>query len=494
MYQNKLIEKINIVVFLLEMEFTMEQKVYKNRWKMLWIILLGTFMATLDSSIVNVALPVMSRHLKVGLDSIQWVVTSYLIVISAFIVIFGKIADRVGITKIYLYGFIVFGIGSLLCTFAFNLYFLIFARVFQAIGASMFMSSNQGLTAAVFPPNERGRALGLTGTTVALGTMLGPALGGIMVQIFNWQSIFFINIPIALIGFIIGTRLLPRELKGTETKGFDYKGSVLYIIFIVSLFWSVLSGEDMGWSNYYIITGFIVSIITFVSFCIIEKKTENPMLDFSMFKNKLFDISLFCGFISFLAMFCMNIIHPFYLQYIINASPGVSGLLMIVTPICIGIIAPVSGYMSDKIGSELLTVLGLFFTSLGLLLTAFLNQGSSYTDIILRVAVIGIGNGLFQSPNNSIIMGSVPRDKLGIAGSINALIRNMGMVSGIAFSVALLYNRMSAKIGYKVTSFKAGENSAFLYGMRAVYIAAAIICAVGLIMTALRMMRRKKTA
>lgn len=469
----------------------MENSIHKNRWKILGVVVLGTLISTLDSSIVNVALPVMSKHLYVGLNSIQWVVTSYLIVISAFIVIFGKISDRKGKSRIFLIGFIVFGIGSLMCALSNNLGFLIFSRIFQAVGASMFMATNQGLIAAVFPANERGRALGLSGTTVALGTMLGPPIGGIMVEFFNWQSIFLINIPIVIVGLVMGLKLLPKKEIQEKSQGFDISGSVLFIVFIVSLLWSVLSGEDMGWTNYFIIGGFIISIISIIVFYFTEKKAENPMLDFSMFSNRLFDISLFCGFISFVALFSMNIIHPFYLQYIIKASPGMSGLLMMISPICIGIVAPISGYVSDKIGSEILTVFGLVCIALGLVSIAFLNGKSSYLDITLRVALIGIGSGLFQSPNNSIIMSCAPKNKLGIAGSINALIRNMGMVSGIAFSVALLYNRMSTKIGYKVTNFVEGQSSAFLYGMKVVYIAAAFICVIGVIMTAMRMHSRK---
>ena len=470
----------------------MEDKNYKNRWKMLVVILLGALMATLDSSIVNVALPVMSKHLSVGLDSIQWIVTSYLIVISAFIVIFGKIADRRGKTVIFLQGFIVFGVGSLLCGISTSLGFLVLARIFQAVGAAMFMSSNQGIIAAVFPPNERGRALGLSGTTVAVGTMLGPVVGGIMVEYFNWQSIFLINIPIAVFGYIAGRKLLPRKEKVEEYAGFDFKGSILFIIFIVALFWSVLSSEDLGWSNYIVISGLVLSAICIIAFYYVEKRASDPMLDLSMFGNRLFDVSLLCGFVSFVAIFSMNIIHPFYLQYIFNASPAQAGLLMIISPVCVGVVAPISGYLSDKIGSELLTCLGLTATAAGLVLTGFLTADSSYVDIILRIALIGIGNGMFQSPNTSLIMSTVSRDKLGIAGSINALIRNLGMVTGIAFSVTLLYNRMSYKIGHKVTSFVEGQNLAFLYGMQVVYVSAAGICVVGIVLTALRMYKKKK--
>lgn len=471
-----------------------KQKIYKRRWIILTVVLLGTLMATLDSSIVNVALPDMSSKLSVELGEIQWVVTSYLIVVSAFVLIFGRVADIIGKSKVYQYGFLIFTIGSLLCGLSGTVRFLIFSRIIQAIGAAMTMSSNQGIIAATFPPNERGRALGLSATTVAVGTMLGPPVGGIMVELFNWQSIFLINIPIGIIGYLAGRKILTMEEKSQGPIYFDLKGSIIFIIFVVSLFWAMLSGESLGWGNYKIIISFIISAVALVSFYFVEKQVEQPMLDFKMFHNKLFNLSIFCAFVSFVAIFCNNIIHPFYLEYIMNISPGKAGILMMIFPISAGTIAPISGYLSDKIGSELLTVLGLFATTVGLLLVGFLNTTSTYFDIVVRVAVLGLGNGLFQSPNNSIVMSLVPRDKLGIAGSVNALVRNMGMVFGIAFSVALLYNRMSAKIGYNITSFVPGRHDVFIYAMNIVYIAAASICAIGMILTIIRMIKRRSVS
>lgn len=470
----------------------MEKDIYKNRWKILSVVVLGAFMSTIDSSIVNVALPVMSKHLNVGMDSIQWVVTSYLIVISAFIVSFGKIADKKGKVKVFLTGFVIFGTGSILCAISNSLLFLIFSRIFQAVGASMFMATNQGIIAEVFPASERGRALGLSGTTVALGTMIGPPLGGIMVQFLNWQSIFIVNVPIAIIGFIIGKFILPKKETFEKSEAFDFKGSSSFMIFIISLFWAILSGENIGWTSVPIICAFLISFISIIIFFVSERNVKNPMIDFSMFKNKLFDVSLICGYISFLAMFCMNIIHPFYLEYTLKASPAVSGMLMIVSPLCLAFAAPISGYISDKIGCEILTFLGLSCIGIGLVLIAFLNEHSSYLDIILRVALIGIGSGLFQSPNNSIVMGCITKSKLGVAGSLNALVRNMGMVSGIAFSVAILYNRMSFKLGHKVINYIGGHNTAFLYGMKVVYLFAAFTCFVGVALTAFRMLKHNQ--
>lgn len=468
----------------------MNDEIYENRWIILVVVLVGPFMATLDSSIVNVALPKMASKLSVGMGSIQWVVTSYLIVISSTILMFGRIADLKGKKLIYQNGFLIFSIGSLLCGLSRNIQFLIASRIIQAIGASMIMSCNQGIITSVFPTNERGRALGLSGTTVAVGTMLGPPLGGIMVDVLSWESIFLINVPIGIVAFVFGAKLLPREKK-INKESFDYVGAVLFAASIVALFWAMLNAEKLGWGNKNIVISFITALAFFLIFYFWQKRAPHPMLDFSLFHNSLFTISIICSFISFIAIFCTNIIHPFYLQYILKITPSQAGLLMMIYPLSIAIIAPVSGYMSDKIGSEVLTLLGLILTSAGVFSMSFLNEKSTIIDILLRVGLMGLGNGFFQSPNNSLVMSSVPRFKLGIAGSVNALIRNLGMVTGIAFSMTLLYNRMSKKIGYNVDSFIPGREDVFIYAMKFVYTAAAAICVFGILLTLYRLLRER---
>ncbi|AJA46486.1 drug resistance transporter, EmrB/QacA subfamily [Clostridium pasteurianum DSM 525 = ATCC 6013] len=471
----------------------MEEKNYKNRWKILAVVLLSPFMGNLDSSIVNIALPMISKHLSVEINSIQWVVTSYLIVISAFVLIFGKLSDKFGRNIIFNYGFLIFGLGSFLCAISNTLSFLVFSRVVQALGAAMFMSANQSILAITFPKNERGRAFGLLGSTVAIGTMLGPPIGGLMVQFFNWQSIFLINIPISILAFVSGKIILPKEEISRDISKFDLKGAILLIVFIVSLFWSLLKGEDLGWSNERILISFVIAILCGIGFYFIEKKAEDPIIDLSMFKNKLFDISILCAFISFVVLFCVNIIQPFYLQDAIKISPATSGILMMAIPVSIALIAPLSGYLSDRLSGEILTIFGLLIMSIGLFSMSFLNATSSYIHIAISIAIIGIGNGLFQAPNNAIVMSLVSKDKLGVVGSINALVRNVGMVSGITFSVALLYNRMSSKIGHRVTGYVSGRPEIFLYAMRIVYMSTAVICILGMLLTIIRILKERQT-
>lgn len=466
-------------------------KIYKNRWLILVIVAMQPFMACLDSSIVNVALPVMAKSLSVTMASIEWVVTSYLIVISASILTFGRLGDMKGKTTIFKFGLILFTVGSLLCGISNTLPLLVFSRVIQAIGAAGTMATNQGIITHIFPASERGRALGISGTFVALGTMVGPPLGGLIVSVLSWQYIFLINVPVGIVTFFLGTKILPKADTHSEGK-LDIKGVALFSAAIVLLFGAITRGQEIGYQNPMILAAFALAVVCIAMFIRLEKRVEAPLLQMNLFENKLFSISVFCAFISFTAIGCTNIIQPFYLQDVLKFSSGTTGLFMMAYPLILSVVAPISGYLSDRIGSELLTFVGLLFTITGLLLMSTLNEHSTLWVMLLFVAVLAIGNGLFQSPNTSLVMSTVPRDRLGIAGSINALVRNLGIVFGVSLSTTLLYNRMSHKIGYRVVNYVQGRDDVFIYGMRTVYISAAAVCAVGAVLTALRLYRRKK--
>jgi EmrB/QacA subfamily drug resistance transporter len=468
-----------------------ENKIYEKRWIILVTLLSATFMATLDGSIVNVALPDMSAKLNVSMAGIEWVVTSFLITVAATILIFGRLGDIKGKTKVFKFGLVLFTLGSLLCGFTDSLPVLVAARVIQAIGASATMATNQGIITEVFPANERGRALGVLGTFVALGAMAGPPLGGLIVSAMSWKYIFLINVPIGIIVFILTMKIFPKSNKVMNEK-LDSKGAFLFTISTVLLFGTLVQGQSTGYNNPIMISAFAIAFITFVLFIIVESKLELPLLQLKIFKNSLFSISIICGFISFVAISASNIILPFYFQDALKLSPAVTGLFMMVSPIVLAVVAPFSGYLSDKIGSEVLTLIGLVFTSLGLLLISTLNERSSIIILMIYIVIMTIGNGMFQSPNNSLVMSTVSKDKLGIAGSVNALIRNLGFVMGTSLATLLLYNRMSYKIGYRVIDYIKGRDDVFIYGMRYVYASAAVMCAVGVLITAVRLYSSKK--
>lgn len=466
-------------------------KYYNTRWLILMTLVMLTFMACLDSSIVNVALPAMEDKLKVNMTSIEWVVTSYLIVISGTILIFGRLGDMLGKGRIFKFGIILFSLGSLLCGLSHSIVILVAARVIQAIGAAASMSTSQGIITQVFPSNERGRALGISGSFVALGTMVGPPLGGFITTYIGWEYIFFINVPIGILTAIAAFKFLPVSGKSKEER-MDYKGAFLITATIVLLFGAIIEGQTIGYTKSLILICFLVSAVFLFLFVKLENKLSTPLLDMGLFNNGLFTLSVCCAFISFVTISCTNIIQPFYFESALKYSAQKAGLFMMAYPITLAVVAPTSGYLSDKIGSEILTFIGLIITSISMYLMSCLTTTTSVPVMLFYIMLTALGNGLFQSPNTSLIMSTVPRNKLGIAGGINAFMRNLGMVFGVSFSTTLLYNRMSSRIGYHVVNYIKGRDDVFIYGMHIVYLAASLICLIGVVMTALRLYNRRK--
>ena len=398
-------------------------------------------MSTLDSSIVNVALPTISGQLHAELSILQWVVTAYLLTISSLLPVFGRLADLLGRKRVFSIGFLVFTLGSVLCGLAGNIWFLIGMRILQAIGASMLMANSAALIIANFPPKERGRALGLTGTVVALGSLTGPALGGILVGFLNWRSIFFINLPIGILGYLAVQIILPPDKSQQDRETFDFVGALFFTFGMISLMFALSNGQSWGWSSYPILGGIGLGTLSLAFFFHTELRVLNPMIDLSLFKIRPFFIGNITGLLSFVAMFANVMLMPFYLQHVLNYSPARVGLLMTAFPLAMAIAAPVSGHASDRIGPIALTTSGLFVTAIAFFYLSTLTATSLFWQIVPGLVLMGLGAGLFQSPNNSSVMSSVPPKKLGVAGGINALVRNVGMVIGIAFSVSLFESR-----------------------------------------------------
>ncbi|AKN30200.1 multidrug MFS transporter [Clostridium carboxidivorans P7] len=463
--------------------------VYKNKWPILFVVVLMTFMACIDSSIVNVALPLMSKKLSASMASIEWVIVSYVMTICSIILIFGRLGDIKGKIKVFRWGIVIFTLASFMCGFSNNLVELVFFRIIQGIGAAAYMANNQGIITQVFPKNERGKALGILGSFAAMGTLIGPPAGGFIISIMEWNYIFLINVPLGIAAFILGLKVFPKSESNSEK--IDMKGAVLFFIVVICLFTALTWGQKIGYNNPIIILGFLLSIISFVIFIKLEDKIDNPLLQLDIFENNVFSISLFCAFISFICLSASGILIPFYLQDTLKLTSRMAGVLMMVQPLIIAVLSPLSGNLSDKIGSEFLTFLGLIFTSMGFLLMSFLNEKSSIMLIIGFVSVIAVGNALFQPSNNSLIMSSVPRDKLGIAGSVNSLTRNLGQIFGVTLATSFLYVCMSYKIGYHVVDYIAGRDDVFIYGMRWVYAILVVICGMGWMLTAFRLHKSK---
>lgn len=447
------------------------QKLSYYKWLIFGVVSTGTFMATMTASIVNVGLPPITTALHTNIATAQWVVTAYLLVITSLLPLVGRLGDIWGRRKVYGFGFIGFTAGSLLCGIADSIGLLIGFRVLQAVGAAALMANAMAIVTGSFPDNERGKALGMIGTIVALGSLSGPGLGGVLVEHFGWHAIFFVNIPIGFLGYAGVHFILPFDRQQRQEK-IDYFGAALFTASVVSFLLALSYGTEWGWTSLSTVGCLGFALVVFGIFIRYEKKIDQPMLELAIFKNRAFSAGNLAGFLSFTAMFTSTMLLPFYLQNILAFAPAKTGLIMSAFPLVMAITAPVSGILSDKVGSVTLTTVGLGLMALGLVLTAKLQVDSGLWLIMGSQALMGLGNGLFQSPNNNSVMSAVEPRQFGVAGGINALARNFGMVCGTALSVSILEYRRDASLSgisqptaaQQVTAFMAGYQEALLVG------------------------------
>ena len=464
---------------------------HNNMWLILIATCLFTFMSTLDGSIVNIAMPTMSKDLAISMNEAEWIVSVYMITICCLLIFWGRISDTIGKIKIFKIGTLIFILGSLFCGISSTLEMLLISRIIQATGASMTMATNYGIITENFPPEMRGRSLGVLGSFVSLGSIAGPGIGGVIIQKYTWHYIFLINIPIGIFAFVLGYFVFPKSKKKDIPLNLDYLGFILFDMFIISLFMGIFIGQVIGFTKLSIIILFIIAVCSFVGFIFREKRAKNPLIDLTIFNNKSFSVGLTCAVLIFSSNLFMNTLLPFYLQDTLKLSSLVSGFILMCVPIAMVIVAPISGALSDKIGSEGLTFLGLFIVSISQLLFILIGLKTTISHLVLLTLLAGTGVALFQSPNNSIIMSSVEHNHLGIAGSINSLARNIGMVTGLSLSTTILYSSMTQKAGYKVNGYINGRDDLFLYGMHIAFLVSFSLCFIAFIITGIRLYRKK---
>ncbi|WP_297133498.1 MFS transporter [Terrisporobacter sp.] len=464
---------------------------HKNIWLILIATCLFTFMSTLDASIVNIAMPTISKSLSINMSDAEWIVSVYMITICCLLIFWGKISDTIGKVKVFKIGTLIFVIGSLFCGISPSLEILLISRIVQALGASMTMATNYGIITENFPKEMRGKSLGILGSFVSLGSIAGPGIGGIIIQRLSWHYIFLINIPIGLFAIILGYFVFPKSKKKDIPLSLDFLGFILFDISIISLFMGIFIGQVTGFGVPLVIGLFILFVLTLIGFIFREKKAKDPLIDMTIFNSKSFSLGLLCALLIFSSNLFMNTLIPFYLQDTLKLSSLLSGFILMCVPIAMVFVAPISGTLSDKFGSEGLTFIGLLVVCISQLLFIFIGINTPIPYLVVLALLTGTGVALFQSPNNSIIMSSVAPNHLGIAGSINSLARNLGMVIGLSLSTTILYSSMSYKAGYKVTSYIQGRDDLFLYGLHVAFSVSFILCFIAFLITVYRLFKKK---
>ena len=406
---------------------------YSKKWFVMAAVAMGIFLATIDGSIVNIALPTFVKEFNQPLSAVEWVVLAYLLTVTTLLISMGRLADMIGKKPLYVTGFSIFTLGSILCG-VFNSWGPF--RVFQAIGASMMMGLGMAIVTEAFPKDERGKALGITGVMVSLGVIAGPSIGGIILENLSWHWLFFVNIPVGLIGIPMVLRFVPF-IRPAGKQQFDYWGAILLFISLAGLLLALSLGQEMGYGAPLILALFGLFLVGLATFLWVERSVAQPMVELQLFKNEWFSISLLTGLMTFVASAGTIMLLPFLLQDILGLSPRTAGLVMAVNPAAIGIVAPISGALSDRIGSRKLTTLGLFVLIFGYWSVSGITPNTSLLEVALRALPIGIGMGIFQSPNNSAVMGSAPKERLGIVSGMLSISRTLGQMIGISLVSAI---------------------------------------------------------
>ncbi|MDX9786233.1 MAG: MFS transporter [Desulfobacterales bacterium] len=452
-----------------------------KKWTIFFLVATAVFMSTLDSSIVNVALPVVMKDFKAPLPTIQWVVMAYLLTVSSLLLSFGKLSDIKGRRWVYCRGFFIFTIGSICCGLATGPAWLISARIIQAIGAAMLMACSPALVVDAFPAGERGRALGLVGMVVAAGLTSGPALGGILLNFFSWRVIFYINIPIGLFAVIRAARLLKGGPGDSGRKeAFDWRGSALLAAGFCSFIVLVTHGGQWGaFSRNSLLAGSL-SVLCAVLAVRTAQRAENPVFQLELLRERLFIFPVLSLLFLFAALFTVVFLMPFYLVHPAGVSIQRVGYMMMTPFVFLFFISPISGALSDRIGSRWLCTFGIMVLAAALFLLSGLAADASAFSIAWRLALAGIGTAIFISPNSAMAMSAVGSDQRGVASGTIATARNLGMVMGVALA-GLIFNSVFSKLsgGHSLAAYGPDLQAPFMAAFRQAMVAGGFVAGVG---------------
>lgn len=453
-----------------------------QRYQVLAAIMLGGIMGPIDASIVNVILPIITGFFGASLATAQWVPVIYLLAISSLLLFYGRLGDIVGYKKVYLAGLVCFIIASGLCGLAPTIYWLIAFRALQGLGAGMMMAVPYAIVTATFPPQERGRALGINAISISAGLAIGPTLGGLIASLWGWRLAFLINIPVGIAGLLWATKVIP-DLKGQPGR-VDAGGAITAFVFLFSFLYFINQAQKLGFD---VTTGTIlaIAIMTGASFFYIETRSPQPVVNLALFKNRTFSLGTLSALLNFVSQYIMVFLTPFYLQRVLHYSPDKIGLIMTCFPLAVMAVAPFSGALSDQVGTRALAAAGAAISALALVTMAFLPVAAPPLAVGWRLALFGFGTGIFQSPNTSAVMGSVPRPYLGIASGVLATARNIGMALGIATGGLILYALVPPTVMGQ-SSLDALGAVHFLTGLKYAYLSGAGLAALAAVFSLAR--------
>ena len=401
-------------------------------WLVVATVCIGAFMNQLDASIVTVAFPTLQRSFHASIGAVTWVGLSYLLVLVGLVTGVGRMADMVGRKLLYMYGFLVFIVASALCGLAPSLLALDGFRVLQGFGAAMLQANSVAIIVLALPREKLGRGIGIQGAAQALGLALGPTIGGLLIALGGWRLIFFVNVPVGIVGTIMAWFLVPRSRHLQPRVSFDWLGLALFFPAVAAVLSAVSFGDKAGWTSPTILGLFAAALVLGIAFVRRERRADSPMLDLDLFKRIPFAAGITSGLFSYLVLFGTLFVVPFYLERALHLSPGRSGLALGVMPLAIGLTAPFAGRAAERLGARPLTVAGMALAAL--MMGAMVAAHSSLAVIIVDLAFLGVGLGMFTPPNNAAIMGAAPKAHAGVASGVLNMSRGLGTAMGLAFT------------------------------------------------------------
>lgn len=417
-----------------------------RKWGVLAIISFSLFMILLDVTIVNIAIPHIMNGLNVGLASIEWVLNVYVLVFAALLLTLGKLGDLFGRKRLFLIGLGIFTASSLGCSLTPNFTFLIVARGIQAVGAAAMLPATLSILNVEFGKSQRGLALGIWGAVAGAANALGPIIGGALVDAFSWRYIFVINVPIGIIA-IIATIMVVRESTGPKTdRHIDIPGVLIILIALASLTFALVEGQKYGWVSATILALFAVAVIGFAAFIFIELRLASPLAQLRLFRDRVFAAGNFIGLVISFGLLGVIFLLVLFLQIVLGFNALKAGLTLLPLPLAIIVVAPFAGRFTDRIGGRWILFGGTLITALGIYLMSDLSGVTDWPNLVLPLAVCGVGMGMVMAPTTTVVMESTPVEQSGMGAGILSTMRQIGAVMGLSVLAAILQNRLVTNV------------------------------------------------
>ncbi len=462
------------------------------KWWVFAAIAIGTFVSVVDTGSVLVALPEIEEHFNSDLPTVQWVVVGNALAISALILPMGRLGDIAGRKGVYIGGLVIFVAGSLLAGLAANLPWLIAAKVFQGFGSAMIQGNGMAAVVSSFTGTERGKALGTHMSVVGSGAIAGPAIGGLLVASFGWRSVFFVNVPIGILTVLITWLVLrpAREDTANERAAgrFDWLGASLSAMALLVFLLVVSNGHRLGWTSLEVLLGTGATVALLTGFVWWELRAPSPMLELRLFRRKLMAIGAAAAWLSFMGMSSSRFMMPFYLQRVLEISPRDVGLLLIPPALCMVLLGPVSGRLSDRFGWRVLTVSGLTLSmAASISIAVTLTEASPVVFIVLMLMLQSSGMALFNSPNQSSLLSAVERSQYGVVSALTQLIRNSANVTSIAVATTVVVVTMgSYGVEPSLDAVSPAVADAFVAGLKGAFFLMAAMLLLGVVLAVIR--------